>query len=237
MALVEFLLLSFPYALFVFGVNDVYDYATDKLNGRKRLVQGLVLHPRYHRMVMRYVWISGALIMLCSLLTLNLSNIILTVLLLLFSYFYSARPIRLKELPIIDSLSNGFVVLFVSLLGFSFGQPIMELPIKVIFAVICVAGIHALATILDYDADSRAHVKTFATVLGKRSAAFFASVIFVLVLFFSGIASLMLNIYISLCAVSSIILVIHPSKNLALFLSRIIFIGFFVFTILFLIFG
>jgi 4-hydroxybenzoate polyprenyltransferase len=51
-------------------------------------------------------------------------------------------------------------------------------------------GIHAFSTIMDYDVDEKVGIKTFATVFGKRSAALFAFLAFVLTAFFARLSTL-----------------------------------------------
>jgi 4-hydroxybenzoate polyprenyltransferase len=51
-------------------------------------------------------------------------------------------------------------------------------------------GVHAYSTIGDYKADKKAGYKTFATVFGKRSAAFFAFLTFTLTIFFAKLSTL-----------------------------------------------
>jgi 4-hydroxybenzoate polyprenyltransferase len=226
LSVIQLVLLSFPYSLFVFGINDIYDYASDKINSRKKFVEGIALQPRYHEFVKHSVLIAGFVLLLSSLFTLNILNIMSMILLLFLSYYYSSKPLRFKEVPLLDSITNGLGFLFVALLGFSFGSSIEQLPIKALFVAGCVSAMHALTTIVDYQVDKKAKVKTFSTVLGKRNAALFALLIFIMTIIFSNILSIIILLYLAICALSSLMIMIYPNEKFSLVVNRILFVLF-----------
>jgi 4-hydroxybenzoate polyprenyltransferase len=120
-------------------------------------------------------WFSTIIILLTSLATQSCDNIIAAILVVIIAWQYSAPPLRLKEIPVVDSLSNGCIVFLIWFFGFSFsGSSISEVPLKAIVNNLCVAGGHALAAVTDFEADTAAGMRTVATVLGKRRAAIFA---------------------------------------------------------------
>ena len=47
-----------PYNFAMYGINDVFDYQSDLRNPRKGGVEGALLDPRWHRLVL---WLSGIL--------------------------------------------------------------------------------------------------------------------------------------------------------------------------------
>ena len=53
--ILQMLLLSFPYCLFVYGINDVYDYESDKLNPRKKFIEGVKLKPIHHPLIKKAI--------------------------------------------------------------------------------------------------------------------------------------------------------------------------------------
>jgi len=162
----------------VFGVNDVYDYASDLQNPRKIAdgLEGTVLHPVYHKDVLRVACASSAFIVASALVTGSASNACATILLVLLGWQYSSPPLRLKEVPVLDSLSNGAIVFLAWFAGFSFaGRSIAEAPAKGYMLSLCTAGVHALGAVMDVEADIAARQRTIAVVLGKRPAAMFAA--------------------------------------------------------------
>src|SRR5712691_7319271 len=108
--LLQFVLLTFPVCLFVFGINDIYDFQSDRLNSRKQLIEGIVLQPRSHAFVRRAAICAGIVLTFSSLMTLNFANIFGMFMLLFSAFMYSAPPFRLKEKPIVDSLSNAAMI-------------------------------------------------------------------------------------------------------------------------------
>ncbi|KDQ14643.1 hypothetical protein BOTBODRAFT_109705 [Botryobasidium botryosum FD-172 SS1] len=176
-AAIQILTLSLPLCIIVFGLNDVYDYETDTRNPRK--VDGediAVLPPVYHQGVQRAAWISSVVVMAASLGTRRIENILATSALVLLGWQYSAPPIRFKDIPILDSLSNGTIVFLSWLVGFSFGgESIFSTPPKGYMLLLCGAGLHALGAVMDADSDAAAGQRTIATYLGARRATIFAT--------------------------------------------------------------
>ncbi len=160
----------------VFGINDVYDFETDSRNPRKIVngLQGGVLQPEYHGLVRTSAYISTLFIAGVSLLTRKQQNILAVALLLSFGWQYSAPPLRLKEVPVLDSLSNGLIVFLAWFCGFSFsGLGLSQAPSKGFMLSLCTTAIHALGAVIDFDADTAAGQRTIATALGRRTTAVF----------------------------------------------------------------
>jgi 4-hydroxybenzoate polyprenyltransferase len=224
LAVLQAILLTFPYNLFVFGINDIYDYKSDRINKRKTTIYGLALPPKYHSVVKKAGLASAVLLAASSFLTMNAFNIASMLLLLFFSYYYSAPPMRLKERPPLDSISNGLGVFLVGCLGVSFGGTLADIPLKAYLAAFCVMGIHAFSTITDFAPDSKAGHKTFATVFGKRTAALFALFTAASTLVFSGIRSPIVNSYLVFCSALFLAVAFKPEEKLASLLFKL---GFF----------
>lgn len=150
-AILELVLLSFPFCVFLYGINDIYDYKSDRINPRKGSFEGIKLRPEHYTFVKRISFIFALLLATSSILSWNLSNFIGISLLLFFSFQYSAPPLRLKEKPPLDSFSNGILYFYAPfLMGFSFGGHILMLPPKIYFVTLATMGIHSLSTIMDY---------------------------------------------------------------------------------------
>ncbi len=179
----QILLLSFPGCIFLYAMNDVYDYESDKLNPRKNLAGGWLdskLEPEYHPYVTKVSIFVVLLMFLSSFLTLNITNILAMAVLVFSANYYSAPPLRFKERPVIDSVSNGMMFVGTFLLGYSFGGSIFDLGIDFYLITACVIGIHAYTTIMDYEFDKKAGYKTFAVVFGERGTSLFVLFIFIL---------------------------------------------------------
>ncbi|NIT12867.1 MAG: hypothetical protein GTN99_01055 [Candidatus Dadabacteria bacterium] len=170
-----------------------------------------------------------------SLLTLNYENVIVTLALLFISYYYSSKPLRFKELPVLDSFSNGLIFFLVFSSGYSYGGSVIDIPIKIYFVAICVMGIHAFGTVLDYEVDKKVGHNTFAVFFGKRITLIFVIFTFVLAYFFAQIGRSYINYYFMYCAVLGVITFLKPVNRVALYCFRLIFAGFVFTTLIFLI--
>jgi 4-hydroxybenzoate polyprenyltransferase len=153
----------FPANLLIYGVNDIFDYETDKLNEKKNEYETLVTPDR-------------RISLLIAILATNLPFIIAAIIFapmalpglagfLFFSIFYSAPPIRAKTKPFLDSAFNILYVLpGVSAYSLVAGQfPSASI---VIAAGCWTAAMHAYSAIPDIEADKEANLNTIATFCG-----------------------------------------------------------------------
>jgi 4-hydroxybenzoate polyprenyltransferase len=159
-------------------VNDVYDYETDIRNPRKVAdgLEGTVLKPVHRKDLLIAAYISTISILLSALTTQSRDNILATILLVIIVWQYSSPPLRIKEIPVLDSFSNGCLIFLIWFYGFSFhGSSISEVPLRFILNNLCIVGGHALAAVVDSEADAAAGQRTIATAMGKRPTLIFAT--------------------------------------------------------------
>jgi 4-hydroxybenzoate polyprenyltransferase len=171
-----------PYNLAMYGINDVFDYESDLRNPRKGGAHGAVLDRRLHPVTLWaaglsclpfmvfLVWVGGPL----SWLVLAIS--------LFFVVFYSAPPLRLKEVPFADSVTSS--IHFVSpavyglvLAGVAWTPGLVA--IVVAFALWGVAS-HAFGAVQDVSADREAGISSIATARGAAWTVRFALVCYAL---------------------------------------------------------
>lgn len=224
----QLLMMTMPLNLFVYGINDIFDYETDRENKRKGGIQGGVLPKKFHKIVYGYAFIASALFLFSSVVTLDLANIAVSAGLLLVAYFYSSPPLRLKEIPVVDSLSNALMFLLTYMIGWSYGGRLIELPLKVYLVSLGVAGIHALTAIVDYVPDKKAGVKTIATILGRRWTALFSTLCFLVTLVFADVSTFVVKVFIAYLALCGAVILVWPRDKMVELLSKSIFIAFFI---------
>ena len=164
----------------VFGVNDVYDHASDLRNPRKvaDALKGTVLDPALHDIVTLSAWIATSIVMAASLLVSRPPNTVVVGALLTLSWQYSAPPFRFKERPVLDSFSNGAIVDLAYLSGYTAGGGKLEqdmLRLRGHVLALCTTAAHALGAAVDVDADAAAGQSTIATALGPRLAIAFGA--------------------------------------------------------------
>ena len=229
-SIIQILLLSFPFSIILYGINDIYDVDSDRLNPRKETSE---FKEDNKFLLERVSVIVSVLLIASSVFTLSLPNVVVMVLFLAVSYFYSAPPIRLKEIPLLDSISNGVLFFLAFALGYSYGREIWDIPLKIYFVAICVMGIHSFGTVMDYSVDKAAGHRTLAVAFGKRAASIFSCLAFLSALFFANIGRPYINYYFSFCSIIFLVSAIFPSEKLAAFLFKLIFVGFIITALLF----
>ncbi|MBN2340943.1 MAG: UbiA family prenyltransferase [Deltaproteobacteria bacterium] len=203
------LALTFPMSLHGYGLNDIYDLASDRANPRKTI---RIQSEKDARIVAIAAHLGGLIVLAAAATTLEPIPILISIGLVAVSYAYSMPPIRLRVRPPFDSLTNGIgYFLLPATLGWTLHRPISQLPIDVYAIAIAVSGIHSFASIMDYTPDHAAGDRTAATVYGKRGAALFclASMIgcYLLLPFWYPIVGIGL----------SALILIYPNERLARF--------------------
>jgi len=66
----------------------------------------------------------------------------------------------------------------------SYGGSVLDIPLKIYFVGLCVMGIHAFGTVLDYDVDKNVGHNTFAVFFGKRLTLLFSIFTFLSAFYF-----------------------------------------------------
>jgi lycopene elongase/hydratase (dihydrobisanhydrobacterioruberin-forming) len=167
----------FPANLLIYGVNDIFDFDTDKLNPKKQEYETLV-RPDEHRHLLNAILLTNVPLVLAAFFTNGTGRIAITGFVLL-SVFYSAWPIRAKAIPIVDSMFN---VLYVMPGIFAYGLMADRLPpvMSIVAAFLWTMAMHAYSAIPDIQADREAGVETVATLLGREGTLLFCSACYLL---------------------------------------------------------
>jgi len=226
-AVVEMLLLTLPMNLIGCGLNDVYDYESDRRSERRRKVWGAVVADADRTLVWRACLATVPLVLGGALVTRNAFNIAATGGLVLVAWAYSVPPLRLKERPPLDSLANGlgfFLLPFT--MGYSLGADPMAMPLKYYLLALSVCGIHALATAADYEADKAAGHRTLAVVFGRQAAAAFALATFAIALVFGDYQGIAVRVYLAVGAVATLAALLVPRDRTIAVACVTIFVGF-----------
>lgn len=95
-----------PYNLAMYGINDVFDYESDMRNPRKGGVEGSVLDPALHRPTLLAAVFSCLPFVLYFLVTAPWMAKAMLVFSLFAVVAYSARGLRFKEIPVLDSVTS-----------------------------------------------------------------------------------------------------------------------------------
>lgn len=158
-----------PYNLLMYGVNDVFDYESDLTNPRKGGIEGALLEPKYHAATL---WISTSLAAPFVIYLLVVGSLFSGALLLLVIFSvvaYSAKYLRFKEIPVLDSFTSalhfiGPMLFGLALAGTSLvGEVVMMATIA--FFLWGMAS-HAFGAVQDIRADKDANIASIATFFG-----------------------------------------------------------------------
>lgn len=168
---------TLPANLLIYGVNDIFDYETDKHNPKKSSYEELVT-PKDQKKLWRWIGIMNAPF-LFLLPFIGIQALWGVAWFLFFSYFYSAPPIRAKVRPLIDSLFN---VLYVFPAVVGYGLVSGQFPSVQIFiaAMLWCMAMHAYSAVPDIEADKKAKIATIATKLGRQGTLSFCLLCYLL---------------------------------------------------------
>ncbi|MEF3402868.1 prenyltransferase [Agromyces sp. CCNWLW203] len=165
-----------PYNLAMYGVNDVFDYASDAANPRKGGVEGALLVPDRHRLTIIAAIASCVPFIVVLIAAGGPASWAVLAVSLFAVAAYSVPGLRFKEVPFLDSLTSS--VHFVSpavyglvLAGAAFTPPLIALLLA--FLAWGIAS-HAFGAVQDVVPDRAAGIASIATALGARRTVRFA---------------------------------------------------------------
>jgi 4-hydroxybenzoate polyprenyltransferase len=156
---------AFPANLLLYGVNDLFDYDTDRHNPKKADYESLLLPADRAPFVRRLALVLASFVPLAVLLP--RSALAWLGAFVALSCAYSVPPVRAKARPVLDALTN---VLYVcpALVGyFATGGTSPDWR-AVLAACLWAMAMHAYSAVPDIDADRAAGLRTVATWLGLR---------------------------------------------------------------------
>jgi 4-hydroxybenzoate polyprenyltransferase len=226
-AALQMLVLTFPMNLIGCGLNDIFDYESDRRSPRRRLVWGAVVGRENRSLVWRACLAMMPLVLFSGAATRDWDNFVAVVALVLVAWLYSVPPARLKERPPLDSVANGLGYFLLPLvMGYSLGADPRTMPLRYYLLALSVCGVHALATAADYDADKAAGHRTLATVYGKRSAAALALAAFLITLLAGDFYGAAVRIYLAVCVFMTLLCTLLPNNRMVATACTVIFGGF-----------
>ncbi|QTE31236.1 prenyltransferase [Pengzhenrongella sicca] len=172
-----------PYNLLMYGINDVFDYASDLLNPRKGGIEGALADPATARSEHRRIlWACAAtnLPLLGWLLALGDAAAGAVLALVVFLVVaYSAPGLRFKERPGLDSATSamhfvGPLLYALVLVGADLTAPSVW-PVLVAFFLWGMAS-HAFGAVQDVRADRAGGIASVATAVGAHATVVAATV-------------------------------------------------------------
>ncbi|HEX5859177.1 MAG TPA: prenyltransferase [Microbacterium sp.] len=165
-----------PYNLAMYGINDVFDYESDLRNPRKGGAHGAVLDRRMHRITLIAAAASCIPFIVYLLFAGGWASWLVLAASMFFVVFYSAPPLRLKEVPFADSVTSSIHFFSPAVYGLVLAGALWTpqlLAIIVAFALWGVAS-HAFGAVQDVAADREAGIASIATARGPAWTVWFA---------------------------------------------------------------
>lgn len=155
---------TFPANLLIYGVNDIFDYETDRINAKKDDYETLVEPDSRGALWLAIAITNLPLAVIFFFANFTASTAVIGF--LFFSVFYSAPPIRAKTKPFLDSAFN---ILYAMPGLFAYSLMSSEFPpVAIVIAALCwTAAMHAYSAIPDIEVDKQAGISTIATVCGE----------------------------------------------------------------------
>lgn len=167
-----------PYNLLMYGINDVCDYESDIRNPRKGGVEGAVTPRRYHPLIVWSAVLSCVPFVVALTWLGGWHSALVLAGVLFFVVAYSAKGLRFKEVPLLDSVTSslhfvGPLIYAYSLVGTTQAGWLAAA------AFFCWGmASQAFGAVQDIVPDREAKIRSIATVFGARVTAWLAIVLY-----------------------------------------------------------
>jgi 4-hydroxybenzoate polyprenyltransferase len=157
-----------PYNLAMYGINDVFDYASDAVNPRKGGSEGALLPPRAHRGVL-VAAVASCLPFVVVLVALGSPASWAVLAMSLFAVAaYSVPGLRFKEVPVLDSITSSTHFTSPAVYGLVAAGGAWDARAVIALVAFFLWGMasHAFGAVQDVVPDRAGGIRSIATVLG-----------------------------------------------------------------------
>ncbi len=171
-----------PYNLAMYGINDVFDYASDVANPRKGGIEGALLSPRLHRTTLWAAALSNLPFLVYLLIVGDAASAAWLALSVFAVIAYSAPGLRFKERPFLDSVTSSthFVSPAVFGLALAGAQPTPGTVTVLAAFFLWGMAAHAFGAVQDIGPDREGGIRSIATAIGARATVRLALVLWTL---------------------------------------------------------
>lgn len=171
-----------PYNMAMYGINDVFDYESDIKNPRKGGSHGAVLQPTTHRLTLWAAALSCLPFLVYLLWVGNLASGLVLLASMFFVVFYSAPPLRLKEVPFADSLTSATHFYSPAVYGLVLAGAHWDWSLVAIILAFASWGVasQSFGSVQDIMVDREAGIASIGTFLGAKRTVRFSLVCYLL---------------------------------------------------------
>lgn len=212
--LVFFLFFTYPANIYIYGINDIFDYETDALNPKKVQYESLVM-PEEWPTLWKNICLFCVPFLAYGFFVLDIASLLALIAFFFFAGFYSAKPIRAKARPFFDSMFSAGHYIATAVFSYFMMSNMLQQDISwYVLGTCALAGMfwavamHAYSAVPDIKADADAHLETIATKLGRNNTIVLCAVLYalsgILAFTFLGILSIALAIIYVVFMVQSI---------------------------------
>lgn len=200
---VYLILFSLPANLFIYGINDIYDFETDILNPKKMGYES-ILSKNNHNKISWLISLIFLVPVIISIPFLNQASSVMLAIFIATGAIYSIPPLKAKSKPFFDSFISGLIYIIPGY--FSFAVITNQYPPITIFlsTLFWSMAMHAFSAIPDIESDRESKLPTVAVMLGKNTTAYFCILLYsasaILATYYIGIISIILLLpYLFIC--------------------------------------
>lgn len=160
-----------PYNLAMYGINDVFDYASDLANPRKGGVEGALLDRRFHRTTLITALALAAPFVVALVLLDGPASWAVLAVVLFDVAAYSVPGLRFKEIPFVDSLSSSVHFTGPAVYGLVLAGAVFTPQLVALLAAFLLWGMasHAFGAVQDVVPDREGGIRSVATAIGARA--------------------------------------------------------------------
>ena len=163
-----------PYNLLMYGINDVCDYESDMRNPRKGGVEGAVTSRKYHRLIVWSAILSCLPFVVALVLLGNWQSVLVLAAVLFFVVAYSAKGLRFKEVPLLDSVTSSLHFVGPLLYAYSLVGTTQAGWLAAAAFFCWGMASQAFGAVQDIIPDREANIRSIATVFGARATVWLA---------------------------------------------------------------
>ncbi len=168
---IGFVYFLIPYNLAMYGINDVFDYASDLANPRKGGIEGALLAPRMHRPTLWAAAVSNIPFLVYLVAVGNAASTAWLAVSVFAVIAYSAPRLRFKERAFLDSVTSSLHFVTPAIVGLALAGSGVTRDTVLVLVAFFLWGMaaHAFGAVQDVGPDREAGIGSVATVIGAAA--------------------------------------------------------------------